>query len=133
MKGSAVAWLTPLAARLLLSSVFVYSGWMKLTVGTGRAASAIAGRGFPFATAGAYTSGAFELASALAIAVGLRVRPVALAVLGYLVLVTVVFHWPAAARGDHGQALQVLKNAGLAGGYLLLWHHGPGAASVDRG
>ena len=122
----------PLLGRLLLSGIFFYSGFQKWTA-TGRAASAIAGRGLPFATAGAYGAGAFEIACAVLLALGLKARLAALALFAYLVAVTWLFHWHPAVRGDHAQMLQVLKNAGIAGGMLLLSSHGPGSASVDRG
>ncbi len=129
---AALAALAPLLGRLLLSAVFFYSGYYKFAA-TGRTASSIAGHGLPFATAAAYGAGAFELTVAILIALGLRARAAALATLGYLIVVTWMFHWHPALRGDHGQMLQLLKNAGIAGGMLLLASHGPGSASVDRG
>ncbi len=130
--SAALATLGPLLGRLLLSAIFAYSGYQKFAA-TGRAASSIAGHGLPFATAGAYAAGAFELTVALLLALGLKARGAALAAVGYLLVVSWVFHWHPALRGDHGQMLQLLKNAGLAGGMLLLASHGPGNASVDRG
>ncbi len=129
---AALATLGPLLGRLLLSCIFFYSGYQKFA-STGRAASSIAGHGLPFATAAAYAAGAFELAVALFVALGLKARGAALAALAYLVVVSWIFHWHPALRGDHGQMLQLLKNAGLAGGMLLLASHGPGSASIDRG
>ena len=127
-----LAALGPLVSRLLLSAVFFYSGYQKFAA-TGRAASSIAGRGLPFATAGAYAAGAFELTAALLLVFGLKARPAALAAFGYLVFVSFLFHWHPAMRGDHAQILQLLKNAGIAGGMLLLASHGPGTMSLDRG
>jgi putative oxidoreductase len=129
---AALATLAPLLGRLLLSGIFFYSGYFKFAA-TGRAASSIAGHGVPFATAGAYAAGTFELVVAVLIALGLKTRAAALAALAYLVVVTWIFHWHPAVRGDHNQMLQLLKNAGIAGGMLLLASHGPGTASVDRG
>jgi putative oxidoreductase len=129
---AAISTLAPLLGRILLSTVFFYSGYQKFAA-IGRAASSIAGHGLPFATAAAYAAGAFELAVAVLIVLGLRARAAALAALVYLVVVSWIFHWHPALRGDHGQMLQLLKNAGIAGGMLLLASHGPGNASVDRG
>lgn len=126
-----LASLGPLVGRLLLSAVFFYSGFQKFAA-TGRAASGIAGRGLPFATAGAYAAGAFELTAALLLVLGLKARPAALTAFAYLVLVSFLFHWHPAMRGDHAQLLQLLKNAGIAGGMLLLASHGPGTMSLDR-
>jgi len=129
---SALAMLGPLLGRLLLSGIFFYSGYQKFA-STGRAASSIAGHGLPFARVGAYGAGAFELLVALLLALGLKARGAALAAFCYLVVVSWIFHWHPALRGDHAQMLQLLKNAGLAGGMLLLASHGPGTASIDRG
>jgi putative oxidoreductase len=128
------AWaaLGPLVARLLLSSIFLYSGWTKLTA-IGRAAAAIAGHGLPFATAGAYVAGIAEVLGGLALVLGLKARAASVAFVLYLVIVTYVFHWHPALRGDRQQLVNVLKNAAIAGGMLLLASHGPGPASVDRG
>jgi putative oxidoreductase len=127
-----LAGLGPLAARALLSAVFVFSGWQKLA-STGRAAAAITGRGLPYATSLAYAAGALELLGALLLLLGLRARAAALALALYVVAVSWLFHLHPALRGDHGQMIHLLKNAGLIGGLLLLGLHGPGPASVDRG
>ncbi len=128
---NALAALGPLVGRLLLSGLFLYSGYSKFTA-IGRTAAAIAGRGLPYATALAYAAGTLEVALAVLVAVGLRARAAALAGVAYVALVTWLFHWHPALRGDHAQLLQVLKNAGLAGGLLLLASFGPGPASIDR-
>jgi putative oxidoreductase len=128
----ALATVGPLLGRVLLSGVFLYSGYLKF-VATGRAASSLAGRGFPYATPAAYAAGTFEVVAALLLVFGLRARAAAWAVVLYLALVTYLFHLPGALRGDVAQTLQLLKNAGLAGGMLLIATHGPGPFSADRG
>ena len=126
-----LAALGPLLGRLLLAGVFFSSGFQKWTA-PGRAASAIAGHGLPFATAGAYGAGAFELVAAVLLALGLKSRAAALVCVVYVAVVSWVFHWHPALRGDHAQVLQLLKNAGIMGGMVMLASHGPGSASVDR-
>jgi len=126
-----LAALGPLAGRVLLAAIFLYSGWMKLTV-TGRVAASIAGRGIPFATTAAYVAGGAEILGGLALVLGLKARLASLGLVLYLVVVTYFFHLQPALRGEHAQILNLLKNAGLAGGLLLLASHGPGPASVDR-
>ncbi|HUK65239.1 MAG TPA: DoxX family membrane protein [Anaeromyxobacteraceae bacterium] len=128
---SAFATLAPLLSRLLLSAIFAYSGYHKFSQ-TGRAASSIAGHGLPFATAAAYASGAFELLVALLLVLGLRARTGALAACVYVAVVSYIFHFHPALRGDASQMLHLLKNAGIMGGLLLLACHGPGPASVDQ-
>jgi putative oxidoreductase len=127
----ALATFGPLAGRVLLSLVFFYSGYQKLAL-PGRAASRIAGQGLPYATSGAYAAAVFEIAAALCLALGLKARATALVVIAYLVLVSWLFHWHPALRGDPAQMIQLLKNAGLAGGMLFVASHGPGPVSVDR-
>jgi putative oxidoreductase len=126
-----IAAAVPLLGRLLLCAVFAYSGYQKL-LSPGRAASSLAGRGLPLATTLAYLAGVFELAAGLLLALGLKARPAALATACYLVVVTWLFHWQPALRGDHGQLLHLLKNAGLAGGLLYVLAFGAGPASIDR-
>jgi putative oxidoreductase len=127
-----LAGLGPLVARVLLAAIFGWSGWQKLTA-TGRAAAAITGRGLPYATALAHAAGALELVGALLLVLGLRARPMALALAAYVVVASWLFHLHPAMRGDAAQMIHLLKNAGIIGGLVLLALHGPGTASVDRG
>jgi len=120
----AFAALGPLTGRLLLSAIFLYSGYQKLAA-PARAASTI-GHGLPLAALLAYAAGAV----ALCLGLGLRAHGVALAAFGYLAVVSSVFH--PTMRGDHGQAPHPLKNAGIGGGMLLLASCGPGRFSLDR-
>ncbi len=129
--SAALAALGPLAGRLLLSLMFFYSGYTKFAF-TGRAASSITGQGLPFATLGAYGAGVFELLAAALMALGLKTRAASLAAFAYLVLVTWLFHWHPALRGDRVQVLHLFKNGAMAGGLLLLASFGPGPASVDK-
>lgn len=122
----------PLLGRILMSGIFAFSGYQKF-VSPGRAASSIAGKGLPFASAAAYSAGAFELVVALLLALGLKARATAIATVLYLCVITWFFHWHPALRGDHAQLVNALKNAGLAGGLLFVATYGPGPASIDRG
>ena len=128
-----LAGLGPLLGRVLLAAIFGDLGYHKLFVAAGRTASSITGRGIPFGSALAYAAGAFELLVAVLLVLGLKTRLAALATFAYLVAVTYLFHWRPALHGDAVQTVNLLKNAGLAGGMLLLASFGPGPASVDRG
>jgi putative oxidoreductase len=129
---NALAALGPLLGRLLLAGIFLYSGYTKFGA-VGRTAAAVAGRGLPYATAGAYVAATCEVLGGIALVLGVKTRPVALLFVVYLVIVTWLFHFHPAVRGDHVQLLNTLKNAAIGGGMLVLASHGPGPASVDRG
>jgi putative oxidoreductase len=126
-----LASLTPLVARLLVASLFLYSGATKLLHPAG-AASRIAGRGLPLASAAAIAAGVLEVLVGAAIVVGLRTRAAAWGLFLYVVAVSWLFHLPGALAGDAAQSLQLVKNGAIAGGLLLLASHGPGPASLDR-
>ena len=122
----------PLVGRVMLACIFAYSSYLKLFAATGRAVSSLAGKGIPFATLAAFGAGAFELVVAVLLVTGLKTRLAAAAAIAYLVVVTWIFHWRPALRGDAAQMIQLMKNVGLAGGMLLVVCFGPGRASIDR-
>lgn len=124
--------LTPLVARFLVAALFLWSGWTKVSFPPG-AASRIAARGLPFPAPAAIAAGVLELVAGLALVLGLKTRPAASVLAGYVVIVTWLFHWGPALGGDAAQAIQVLKNGAVAGALLMLVAHGPGTASLDRG
>ena len=70
----------------------------------------------------------FQIAGGLAIAVGLLVRPLALAFVGYSLLTALIFHTD---FGDAAQIVHMGKNTAIAGGFLFLFVAGPGAVSLD--
>lgn len=129
-----------LLARILLSFMFIYSGFGKLMDASGTAGM-IAGAGFPAATALAYLAGLFELVAGLFVLVGFQTRLTGWALALFCVFTGVVFHgsainvpdFPAAANGwlTVLNQIMMMKNITLAGAYLLLAAAGPGAYSID--
>lgn len=104
-------------ARLLLSSVFIGLGGARLLAGLG-----LIDAGGSVYTLGALAFSAFELAAGLAIAIGWRVRVLALLMAGFLVIDAVLSHpfWSHQGAELHAQLLHFLKNLAAIGGLLLL-------------
>ncbi|TAJ55029.1 MAG: hypothetical protein EPN60_07350 [Nevskiaceae bacterium] len=114
-------------ARALLASVFIGLGAARLLAGLGL----IDGGGavYSFGTLG---FSAFELAAGLAIAIGWRVRWLALLMAAFLAIDAVLSHpfWSHQGAELHAQLLHFLKNLAAIGGLLLLsWVEGGGRLS----
>lgn len=129
-----------LLARILLSFMFIYSGFGKIMDASGTAGM-IAGAGLPAATALAYLAGLFELVTGLAVLVGFQTKIVGWALAVFCVFTGLVFHssainvpdFPAAANGwlTVLNQIMLMKNITLAGAYILLATVGAGAYSLD--
>lgn len=114
-----------LAARILLGLLFVVAGFGKL--------GDVAGFGAYMASGGvpavlAWPVVLFEIIGGLALIVGFQTRIAALGLAAFCVLSGLLYHFDPA---DQMQMTQLLKNLGLAGGYLALFVTGPGAWSLD--
>ena len=114
-----------LIARILLGLLFIMAGIGKLGDVSGFGAFMATG-GIPAALA--WPVVLFEILAGLALVVGLQTRLVALALGAFCVVSGLLYHCDPA---DQMQMTQLLKNLGLAGGYLALWVTGPGSLSVD--
>ncbi len=129
-----------LVARVLLSFIFILSGFGKLTDPAGTAGM-IAGAGLPAATLLAYAAGLFELVAGLFVLVGFQAKLTAWALALFCVFTGLVFHsgtvaiegWPEGALGwiNTLNQIMLMKNITLAGGYILLAIIGAGAYSLD--
>jgi putative oxidoreductase len=129
-----------LAGRVLLSAMFIMSGYSKVVDPAGTAGM-IAGAGFPAATALAYLAGIFELVAGLAVIVGFQTRIAAILLAAFTVFTGLVFHSGAIAVPDFPEAannlltmfngLMMMKNLTIAGGFLALAAAGAGAYSLD--
>jgi putative oxidoreductase len=119
-----------LVARLGLGAIFLVSGLGKLAAWSGTAAWAGSMGVPPVLLAGATT---LELLGALSLLLGWRARLGAVALLAFLVPVTLVFHAFWTAHGPEGQlqTIQFLKNVSIGGGLVAILAAGPGALSLD--
>ncbi len=114
------------AGRALLSVIFLWAGYEKITGFAGAQAYmekfGVPGELLPLVIA-------TELGGGLAILAGWKTRWVALALAGFCLLAAVVFH------NDFANKVQLiffLKNLAIAGGFLALAASGPGALSLDE-
>ncbi len=114
-----------LAARILLSLLFIIAGYGKLQDVAGFTGYMASG-GVPAVLA--WPTIALEFLGGLAVLLGLFTRPVALALGGFSILTALLFHL---VPSDTMQMVSFWKNAGIAGGFLLLALHGAGAYSLD--
>lgn len=115
-----------LLGRAGLSLIFIISGWGKIA---GYAATqgymeamGVPGTLLPLVIA-------LELGGGLALLAGLFTRPLALGLALFSVASAVIFH---ADFSDPMQAISFWKNVAIAGGFLMLAAHGPGAYSLDE-
>ena len=127
--------LTPLLSligRILLALMFVLAGPGKLTNAAGTAAF-MGSVGLPASAGLAMATGLFELLAGAALIIGFKARWAALALAGFTVVASFLFHafWALPAEQQMMQQLMFLKNIAVAGGLLLLAAHGPGAWSMD--
>lgn len=121
-----------LAGRVLLAMIFVLAGPGKLANPAGTAAY-MASSGLPANHLLAQAVGAFELLAGLALIIGFQTRWAALALAGFTLVASFIFHafWAMPAEQQMMQQLLFMKNIALAGGLLVLAAHGAGALSLD--
>jgi putative oxidoreductase len=118
---------TILIGRILLSAIFLLSGFGKLTAIAGTAGY-FGSLGLPVPTVTAVVVGLIELLGGIAILVGFQTRIVAWVLAIFTLATGLVAH---TGWADQMQMIQFLKNLGITGGFLLLASSGPGAYSID--
>ena len=126
-----LAWLAPIA-RALLATIFVISGYNKLT-GFNDLVTTLAKQGLPLPQVAAFGTIAIELVGGILLLVGFKARWTALVMALFLVPATLMFHryWSFEGAQRAGQKINFLKNLAIMGGLLMVSAQGPGRASVD--
>lgn len=121
-----------LISRLMLVLIYAVFGWSKLTDYAGTVAY-MTQVGAPMPGVAAIVSIAAECGGALAIAIGLLTRPVALLLALYTLGTGLIGHpfWAEAGAARYGDAINFYKNISIMGGFLLLYVSGPGRYAVD--
>lgn len=71
---------------------------------------------------------ASEIGLGLAVALGIFSRLAALALAGFSILSALIFH---SALGDQTQFILFMKNIAMAGGFAMVFAHGPGTFALD--
>lgn len=129
-----------LVGRILLAVIFIPAGVMKFG-DLGGTAGYISSVGLPAGMLLAWLAAIFETVAGIAILIGFQTRIAAILLAVFCVFTALVFHSGAIAMPDFPEAANnmltmmnqgmMMKNLGLAGGFLVLFAAGAGAYSVD--
>ncbi|MFZ3216393.1 MAG: DoxX family protein [Candidatus Acidiferrales bacterium] len=123
---------TTLAGRILVSVIFLISGFFKVAAYSQMVGYAAAMH-LPAPGVAIACAAALELSFGLAVLAGFKTRIVAWVLFLYLIPVTFVFHnfWAVQGVAQQTQMINFLKNVAIMGGLLFLSVNGPGAYSAD--
>jgi putative oxidoreductase len=122
-----------LAARLLVTPLFIYSGIGKI-LAFGVTASRLPGGEGGFGSFLAAGSIVIELGASIALILGIYTRCAALALIVFTILATLMFHnfWASPAAAVTAQTINFLKNLGLIGLFAVIAAFGPGAYALRK-
>ena len=121
-----LATFAPLVARILIAAIFLAASVGHLGDVAGFTGF-IASGGVPAFLA--WPAIVFELALGVSIILGFQTRIMALLGAGFCVVTAVLYHFEPA---NPTQMIMFLKNFAIAGGFLMLLTHGPGAVAIDK-
>ena len=121
-----------LIGRVMLVILFLVFGLMKLNDVTGTI-DYMTRTGLFAATAAAWLAIIVELSAALALALGVGTRWVAILLAVYTIATGFIGHpyWTMSGPAQYGNMINFYKNISIAGGCLLLYVTGAGRYSVD--
>jgi putative oxidoreductase len=121
-----------LLARILLILLFVVFGWGKLT-NYSTTVGYMARTGLPMPSIATLVAIVVEVFVALAVALGLLTRPLALLLALYTLGTALIGHhfWSMDGAARSANAINFYKNLSIIGGFLLLYVIGPGKYSLD--
>jgi putative oxidoreductase len=115
------------AGRVLMSIIFLLSGFQKLSGFSGTAAY-MASEGLPAPELAALVAIVVECIGGLLVLIGYRTRVVGLVLAVWCIATALIAHNNFA---DPNQVVHFLKNLAMAGGFLQLAAFGGGAWSID--
>jgi putative oxidoreductase len=121
-----------LVARILLIVLFLVFGWSKLT-GYAGTVGYMTQVGAPMPSVAALVAIVVEVFVALAVALGVWTRPLALLLAFYTLGTGLIGHpfWTMEGADRYANATNFYKNISIIGGFLLLYVTGAGSYSVD--
>lgn len=116
---------TDLPARMLMSLLFLLSGYGKLAAVAGTQAYMEA-YGVPGALL--WPAAALEIGGGALLLIGLGIRPLSAILAAWCLLTAAIFH---TKFSDQTQMVMFLKNLTMAGGFMMLAKNGSPAMSLD--
>ena len=122
-----------LVGRVLLALMFVWAGFGKI-IGYEGTAGWMASAGMPMVGVFLPLAILLELGGGIALIVGWKARWVALALAGFTLVASLIFHnfWAMTGDAVMTNTLFFYKNVAVIGGMLMVFAFGPGRLSIDR-
>jgi putative oxidoreductase len=123
---------TSLVGRILMSLIFVGSGFQKFTMFSMMTGFAAA-KGLPMPAVAIGAAATLEVLGGLAILAGFQTKLAAWLLFLFLIPTTILFHnfWAMQGMERMDNEGHFMKNLAVMGGLLILAANGPGAYSVD--
>jgi putative oxidoreductase len=124
--------IVPLAGRLLISTIFIFSGLSKIPAHAAMAGYG-ASKGLPAADLAIWLAAAVEILGGLSILLGFQTRIGAWLLFLYLIPTSIVFHnfWALQGMEKMDGQVHFFKNVATMGGLLFVATFGAGAYSID--
>ncbi len=124
---------TPLAGRILMSVLFLISGFFKIG-GYSQMVAYSTAKGVPLASVAIACAAVLELAGGFAILIGFQTKVAAWILFLYLIPVTFLFHnfWALQGMEQQDNMVHFLKNVAIMGGLVILATYGAGPYSIDQ-
>ncbi|MBI3562515.1 MAG: DoxX family protein [Gammaproteobacteria bacterium] len=125
--------IAPLLGRILLASLFLWSGYGKIG-GFEHTLGYMTSKGVPLANIALIVTIVVELGASVLLVIGWRARLAALVLFVWMIPVTIIFHnfWTLAADAKVMQMVMFYKNLAIMGGLLMVVGMGPGAMSIKK-
>lgn len=123
----------PLAGRLLLAFMFIFSGWGKIGSYAGTAGY-MASKGLPFPELLLPFVIAVELGGGILLVIGWHTRLAALALFVLTFVAALIFHnfWAVPPEQAQNQMIHFMKNVTIMGGMMYVMAFGAGPLSLDH-